>query len=90
MVRELIGYWIIVLYLAVFFSVFANYRRLKLAHYSISYTLYGTSILEAMVLAKCILIFDTLHFGRRLKNKPLIFSTLYKAAVFPSVHSHSI
>ena len=82
MVREFIRYWTNVLYLAVFFGAFAWYRRFVLAEYGISYLHYGAAIIEALILAKVILIGDALGLGRGFQNKPLIYPTLNKAVVF--------
>ncbi|HWQ93290.1 MAG TPA: hypothetical protein VN673_16565 [Clostridia bacterium] len=82
LVRELIKYWINVVYLAVFFGAFAWYRRLILAEYRISYLHYGVAIFEALVLAKVILVGSALGLSRGLEGKPLILPTLFKAAVF--------
>jgi hypothetical protein len=81
-VRELIRYWINVLYLAVFFGAFAWYRRFVLAGYGIDYLHYGTAIVEAMILGKVILIGEALGLSRGFENKPLIYPTLHKAVVF--------
>jgi hypothetical protein len=80
--HELIEYWIIVAYLVFFFGAFAWYRRLILAQYQIVYLHYGVALLEAMVLAKVIIMGDALGLGRRLGDKPLIVPTLYKALAF--------
>ncbi len=80
--HELIEYWSIVLYLAIFFGVFTNYRRLILAHYHISYVAYGFSVIKALVLAKVILVAESLRVDRGFENKPLIVATLYKAFLF--------
>ena len=53
-----------------------------LAEYQIAYVRYGMSVLEALVLAKVILIGDVLRIGRRFEDKPLIVPTLYKTVVF--------
>jgi len=81
-VHELIEYWTIVLYLAVFLGVFAMYRRLILRQYSIDYLYSGTTLIKAMVLAKFIMIIDALHAGRKQEKKPLAYSTFYKATIF--------
>ncbi len=75
-------YWSTVLYLALFFSVFAGYRRLLLAHYQISYVACGISLAKALVLAKVIRIAESLGLGRGFKEKPLIVATLYKSFLF--------
>jgi hypothetical protein len=80
--RELIEYWINVAYLFVFFGVFTMYRRLVLAAYNISYFHYGYAFFKALVLAKVIMIGDVLGLAARLKERPLIVTTLYKAVVF--------
>ncbi len=79
---ELIEYWGNVLYLACFFGAFAWYRRFILAQYQISYLHYGAAILEALILAKVILIGDMMRLARRFEEKPLYLPTLYKTFIF--------
>ena len=81
-IREFVRYWINFFYLAVVFSLFAWYRRLILAEYDIRYLKYGVAVIEALILAKVILIGDMLGLGREFKNKPLIYETLYNSIVF--------
>ena len=81
-VDEFIEYWIVVAFLAWFFGVFEWYRRFVLAEYRITYLHYGTAIIEALILAKVILIGDALGLNRGEKNKPLIYPTVRKAIVF--------
>ena len=80
--RELAEYWINVAYLFIFFGAFTLYRKLVLANYGISYFHYGYALFKALVLAKIIMIGDYLGLARRLQDKPLIVTTLYKAIVF--------
>jgi hypothetical protein len=80
--RELVRYWTNFLYLAVFFGAFAWYRRLILAEYQISYLHYGVAVIEALVMAKIILIGDALGLSRGLANRPLILATLLKSLIF--------
>src|SRR5262245_20688340 len=80
--HEFTRYWTNVLYLVIFFSVFAWYRRFVLAEYRISYVHYGTAVIEAFILAKVILIGDALGLSRGDQNKPLIYPTVRKAIVF--------
>jgi hypothetical protein len=80
--REMTAYLGNVLYLFLFLGMFAMYRRLILAQYEISYLRYGISLLEALVLAKVIMIGEVLHLARGLESRPLIVPTLYKAIVF--------
>ena len=80
--RELAEYWTNAAYLFVFFGVFVMYRRLVLAEYGISYFHYGYAFFKALVLAKIIMIGDYLGLAKRLRERPLIVTTLYKAIVF--------
>lgn len=80
--RELAEYWTTFVYLALFFSAFTWYRRLILAEYEIGYFHFGFALIQALILAKVILIGDAMHLGRRLEEKPLILPTVYKAIIF--------
>src|SRR5690349_9578287 len=80
--HEFLRYWINVAYLAVFFGVFELYRKLVLAEHGINYVHYGAALIEALVLAKIILIGDAIGLNRGFENKPLIFPTLHKTIVF--------
>src|SRR5690242_6995023 len=80
--HEFVQYWITVVYLSVFFGAFAWYRRFVLAEYGIGYLHYGSAIVEALILAKVILIGEAIGLSRGHENKPLIYPTLRKAAVF--------
>jgi hypothetical protein len=80
--HEMVVYWTNVAYLTLMFAAFTQYRRLVLAAHDITYTNYWVAVIEALVLAKVIMIGDALRFGRRLEHKPLIYSTLLKTVVF--------
>jgi len=80
--RELLRYWITFFYLAFFFGAFAWYRRFILAEFHISYFHYGAALVEALILAKVVLVGDALGLSRGHEDKPLIFPVLYKAVVF--------
>jgi len=80
--HEIIEYWVNVIYLALVFAAFTQYRRLLLAAYDIIYTNYWVAVIEALILAKVIMIGAVLRLGRGLEQKPLIYPTLYKTVVF--------
>jgi hypothetical protein len=80
--HELIEYWSNFLYLAVFFGVFTWYRRLILAEVRVSYLDYGVALIEALVLAKVIIIGGLLGIGNRREGKPLAYTTLVKSLLF--------
>jgi hypothetical protein len=69
-------------FLFLFLGGFATYRRLILSEYHIDYFQYGYSLIEALVLAKVLLIGDLMHLGERFRHRPLIIPTLYKTLSF--------
>jgi hypothetical protein len=80
--HELVEYWINVIYLTLVFAAFTVYRRFLLAAHDITYTNYGFAVIEALIFAKVIMIGAVFRLGRGFEQKPLIYSTLYKTAVF--------
>jgi hypothetical protein len=80
--HEMVEYWLNVLYLTLVFAAFTQYRRLLLAAHDITYTNYWVAVIQALILAKVIMIGDVFRLGRGLEQKPLIYPTLYKTVVF--------
>ena len=80
--EELVEYWINVIYLALVFAAFTQYRRLVLAAHEITYTHYWVAVIEALILAKVVMIGDALRLGRGLGRKPLVYPTLFRTLVF--------
>jgi hypothetical protein len=80
--HEMAEYWINVGYLTLVFAAFTQYRRFVLAAHDITYTDYGVALIEALILAKVIMIGDVLRLGRGLEHKPLIYPTLFRTVVF--------
>ena len=81
-VHEIVEYLLNVCYLAIVFAAFTQYRRLLLDAHDIIYTHYGVAVIEALILAKVIMIGEVVRLGRGLEQKPLIYPTLYKTVVF--------
>jgi len=81
-VHETREYLFIGTFLACFFVSLTTYRKLVLAEYHIGYFEYGWAILQAMILAKVILIGEAMHLGERFREAPLFLSTLWKSLVF--------
>jgi hypothetical protein len=77
--QEFIG---IFLYLAFFFCAFATYSMLLLNEFHVSYFVFGTALINALVVAKVILIGEYAHLGRKHELKPLFQSATYKAFLF--------
>ena len=81
-IEELKVFWIITLYLAVFLGAFTSYRRLILAEFGVAYLHYGIALIEALIIAKVILIGQAVGLGKWAEGKPLIVSVIYKSALF--------
>jgi hypothetical protein len=80
--HELVEYGINIVYLTLVFASFTIYRRLILAAHDVTYTNYWVALIEAVILGKVVMIGGIFRLGRGLEDKPLIFPTLYKTAVF--------
>lgn len=83
--EELKAYWVITLYLWVFLGCFAVYRRLILAETGVAYLHYGFALIEAMVIAKVMLIGRVFSFSRRFEDGPLALAVAYKAVLFAAL-----
>src|SRR5271165_3876450 len=70
------------LYLWVLFALFALHQSIILAQEHINYQAQGFAIINALILAKVMLIGEDLHLGSALRDKPLAYSILYKSLVF--------
>jgi len=81
-IEELQMFWVIAVYLAVMLGAFAWYRRFVLSESGISYLHYGAAVIEALIIAKVILIGRALGLGRRFESSPLIWSVLCKAVIY--------
>ncbi len=80
--EELNAFWIIALYLALFLGAFTMYRRLILAEFGITYLHYGFALVEALIIAKVILIGRVFGLVRWFEDRPLIVPVIYKSALF--------
>ena len=80
-VHELWEFLFVFLCLAPFFASFATYR-IYLKGGSGELLALGIAMVNALVLAKVILIGEIARLGRRYENKPLLVSTIHKAIVF--------
>ena len=80
--HELVDFIFISLYLAFVLCAIATYTMLVLRKYEVNYWVYGTAIINALVVAKIILIGEMAHVGRELEARPLYQSVLYKSFTF--------
>jgi len=70
------------IYFAAFFGALTTYKRLILAQHTISFAEYGISLIDALILAKVILIGAAFRVGSRFNDRPLIIPALYKTFCF--------
>jgi hypothetical protein len=73
---------IIFLYLGFFFCAIATYSMLLLNKFEISYFTYGAALINALVIAKVILIGEYARLGKEHETKPLVYSAINKAFLF--------
>jgi hypothetical protein len=80
-VNEAKRFVIIFLYLWVLFSLFALHKSIILDEPSLSLG-QGFAIVNALVLAKIMLIGEVFNLADNLKSKPIIYPVIFKSAVF--------
>lgn len=80
--HELVQLVAIFLYLAFFFCALATYSMLLLKEFNVSYFTYGFALINALVIAKVILIGEYAHLGKKHEAKPLLLAAIYKASLF--------
>jgi hypothetical protein len=81
-VHELKDFAAISIYLAFFFCALTTYAMVLLKRYDVSYINYSFAIINALVIAKVLLIGDMAHLGRKSEARPLYQTVLYKSFVF--------
>ncbi len=81
-VHELQEFAAIFLYLAFFFCAVATYSMLLLNEFHVSYFVFGMALINALVIAKVILIGEYAHLGKKHENEPLFLSAAHKAILF--------
>ena len=83
--EQLKGFLVIALYLWIVFSLLVMFKSVVLAEQHIPFTYHGFAIINALALAKVMLMARHLHLGERFDDAPLIYPTLLKSAVFTIV-----
>lgn len=74
----------ITLYLWAVFGLLEMHKSMILAEHHFDYAHHGLALINALALAKVMLVARHLHLGE-LKNVPLIYPTLLKSALFTIV-----
>lgn len=83
--QELKEFLVMTIYLWVVFGILVVYKSVILAEYHISVVEHGLAILNALALAKVMLVAKGLHLGDRSNEEPLIYTILVKTALFTIV-----
>lgn len=81
-IEELQVFWALAIYLSLYFGSFALYRRLILAETGTAYLHYGVAFIEALVVAKVVLVGRMFGISHRYENRRLIVPVLYKTVLF--------
>jgi len=76
---------IIALYLWVIFGLLILHKSLILAEHHIDFAYHGFAVINALALAKVMLLARHIPLGDRLRNAPLIYPTFLKSALFTAV-----
>ena len=84
-IHELKEFLAMFIYLWVFFALLVIHESVILAQEHQDFVAHGFAILDALILAKVLLIGEDLHLGSRFRDKPLVFSILYKSFAFSLV-----
>lgn len=72
-------------YLWVVFTVLLLHEWIVLSQNHIGFTFYGLAAINAVVLAKIMLVADNARFAQQFKGKPLVYPIVYKAAAFTTL-----
>lgn len=80
--EELKRFIIMFLYLLVIFTLFQLHEYLILRQHDITYAHYGFAIIQALILAKVMLIGEAMKLGHRLSKQRRVLVIAYRSAVF--------
>ena len=83
--QEFKEYLALSLYLWIFLGMFEVFKSVVLAEHSIDFATHGFAIINALVLAKFMLLVKALHPGKHVEDAPLVYPTLLKSAIFALV-----
>ena len=71
-------------YLWVVLALFVLYKSVVLAEHHIPFAPQGVALLNALALAKVMMVAQHLHMGEKFKQAPLIYTTLSSQLLSPS------
>jgi len=76
---------IIALYLWLVFGLLILHKSMILAEHHIDFAYHGFALINALALAKVMLVVRHVNLGEQLKNAPLVYPTLLKSAFYTAV-----
>ena len=83
--QEFKEFILIALYLWLVFGLLIVHKSLVLTEHGIDFTYHGLALINALALAKVMLVARYLHLGDQFNTAPLIYPTLVKSALFSIV-----
>ena len=86
-IEEFRSFFVMALYLWLVFGLMMLNEAVILNKPSFNFLAQGFAIVNALVLAKVMLVADDLGFGRELDHLPLIWPIVYKAAAYGLLRS---
>ena len=84
-VHEIKQFVAMFLYLFVLLGLFTLHESLVLAQHKITVTHYGFAAINALILAKVMLLAEDLHLGHRLDRQRVIYSVVLKSLLFAAL-----
>ena len=83
--EQLKEYFVVAVYLWIVFGLLVMFKAVILAEQRIAFVYHGFAIINALALAKVMLVAKDLHLGERFDEAPLIYPTVLKSALFAVV-----
>ena len=87
-VEELKRLGVSVAYIGVVLSVLSLHRGIILSQHNIAFSFWegqAFAWVNALILGKFVLIAEVLHAGERMEDQPLLYSIMFKSAVFGAI-----
>lgn len=84
-IEEFKRFIVLFLYLWIMFGRFALNERIVLREHGINFAAQGFALVNALVLAKVMLVAESFDFGRWLNRRPLIYLILHDALLFAAL-----
>jgi hypothetical protein len=85
LVREAVRFGLMFVYLWVMFSLFVLYERIIRGQMGLGFQAQGFALINALVLAKVMLVAEDLNLDRGMHGRPLVYSVVGEAALFAIV-----